>query len=91
MFNLYSIYDEGAQAYGPVFQAVNRAVAIRNTVHFLEKVKPYDRSSFSLIELGTFHEETGEIVSNIQAVNFDMPSFEDVSPRKFAFEEDGNV
>lgn len=86
---LYSMRDKVADLYGPVFQAVNDAIAVRNVVHMLEKVKAYDRPSFQLYRLGTFDDMLGvfEIESEPVYIDVDCPRFDDVEERKFSFEE----
>lgn len=86
---VYSVFDKVACLYGPLFQAVNDAIACRNVVHMLEKVKPYDRPSFELHRMGLFYDDTGVfIVEDLPTkIDVEIPRFDDVETRKFSFEE----
>nr|QJB21705.1 MAG: nonstructural protein [Microvirus sp.] len=83
---LYSIRDRAASQFGPVFQAVNDAVAARAMVRLMEKIPSYDRDAFQLVRLGSFDDETGNIlVTGCDVVDYSMPRFEDVHSREFDF------
>lgn len=87
---VYSVRDMVAHLYGPLFQAVNDAIACRNVVHMLEKVKPYDRPYFALERIGSFDDDTGLFLVEAIPVKIDveLPRFDDVAPRRFSFEEE---
>ena len=88
---LYSVRDRAADQFGPVFQAINDAVASRSMVRLMEKIPSYDRDAFQLVRLGSFDDETGNIsVTGCDVVDYKMPKFEDIEQRKFNFslEED---
>lgn len=83
---LYSIRDRAAGQFGPVFQAVNDAVASRSMVRLMEKIPSYDRDAFQLVRLGSFDDETGNIsVTGCDVVDYSMPKFDDIPQRKFDF------
>lgn len=63
VFKLYTVYDKVAQHYGPIFQAVNSGVAMRNFRNLLKEVTPIDRDAYVLREVGEFDDETAIIDS----------------------------
>ena len=88
---VYSVFDKVACVYGPLFQAVNNGIAVRNVVHMLENVKPYDRPSFVLFKMGSFNDETGaiDVGDGPARIDIDIPRFDDFAERKFSFEKEG--
>lgn len=59
---LYSIYDSAAELFGPIYEAVNDAVAARNFSQVLLKVPDVSKPDFKLYNVGTFDAKTGEIM-----------------------------
>lgn len=89
--NLYSIYDRVAKMYGPIFEARNDGTAARSVRALYAKIEPHDRDAYVLRRLGGYDQETGYIFTPEEAadVEVEIPRFEDVTPRRFAFEELG--
>lgn len=56
---LYSLFDRIAEQYGPIFQAVNNATAIRSVQNM--KIRSYE--DFQLYLVGEWDMESGEISS----------------------------
>lgn len=56
---LYSIKDVVAQEFGPVFQAKNDGVAIRQVNNTFKTMPPGDADAFHLFKIGEFDTETG--------------------------------
>lgn len=73
MNKLYSLYDNVAEQYGPIFMLKNDSLAIRNVEVFYEqneeKDKHFHRSDFCLYCLGTFDIETGVISFDLKKVS----------------------
>lgn len=59
---LFSIKDKVAEHFGPVFQAVNTGVALRNFRQLMKDVPEYDRDAYEVFELGEFDDVSGEIL-----------------------------
>lgn len=86
---LYSIRDRAADQFGPVFQAVNDAVASRSMVRLMEKVPSYDRDAFQLVCLGEFDDQTGNIVvTGVDVIDYSMPKFNEIKARDFGFDKE---
>lgn len=49
---MYTIYDKSAEEAGPVFDAVNDAIAIRNTVRTLLEIPPHISGDYVLYRVG---------------------------------------
>lgn len=60
---LYSVYDSVAQEYGPIFQAKNDDVAMRNVIQMFTdmKVNIANFYSFHLYHVGDFDSELGTL------------------------------
>lgn len=56
---LYTLFDNVAQQYGPVFQAANNAVAVRS----VQNMKITAFGDFELYLIGEWDMETGELNS----------------------------
>lgn len=84
---LFSVRDRAADQYGPVFQAVNTAVASRAMVQMMSKVPSYDRDSFQLVYIGDFDDQKGAVAPVIPPVviDYSMPKLSDVEAREFDF------
>ena len=68
---LYCIYDKQAEEAGPVFTAVNHAIARRNTVQLLSSVSDY--TEYTLYCIGVF--DPG--IPSIMDVEMEKISFDD--------------
>ena len=77
--------------YGPIFEARNRGVAIRNYFNLLRKVAEWDRDAYELVQVGFWDAENGVLVPAKEVVDVNIPRFEDVKQRKFEFEEEANA
>lgn len=53
---LYSVYDQVADEYGPIFESKSDAVALRGAEHLLSTVRPEFRSDYKLYRLGWFED-----------------------------------
>lgn len=58
--NLYTIYDKVAKEAGPIFEAKNDGVALRQITDMV-KNQAIKISEYHLVKLGTFDKETVEI------------------------------
>lgn len=61
VINLYSITDQAAERFGPLFEAVNDRVASRQAITILTKVPDQFRSEYQLCKMGMYNQKTGEI------------------------------
>lgn len=61
---LYSVYDSVAGEYGPLFQAKNDDVALRNVIQMFTEMKVNIASlaTFKLYHVGDFDTESGSFV-----------------------------
>lgn len=59
---LFTIRDQVAEHYGPLFQAVNTGVAMRNFRQLMKDVPEYDRDAYYLCTVGAFDDESGEVL-----------------------------
>lgn len=59
--NLYVIHDRVAQESGPVFEAKNDAVAVRNMRNTLLENQAAKPLEFALLRVGTINHETSVI------------------------------
>lgn len=59
--NLYSIRDNVAEEFGPIFQAKNHAIAKRNFINLIDENKGMSKEDYQIVSMGTFDTETGEI------------------------------
>lgn len=55
---LYVIYDRTAEEAGPLFEAPNDGVALRNYRNVMDKVPGYQRADYRLYKLGSLDEHT---------------------------------
>ena len=58
---LYSIYDSVAEEFGPIFEAVNEAVALRAKKGLLKQVDPSMLAEFDLFCVGEYEIVEGEV------------------------------
>ena len=63
MNGVYVIFDSVAQEAGPLFEAPNSGVAIRNFRNLMEKVPGYQRSDYRLYTVGTYDPKTMCLIS----------------------------
>jgi len=59
---LFTIRDKVAEHYGPLFQAVNSGVALRNFRQLMKDVPEYDRDAYELHVVGVFDDDNAEIL-----------------------------
>lgn len=82
---LYVVFDKVAQESGPIFEAKNDGVAIRQFTQLMEK-NPIDRQEFALLCLGEIDHGTNEIMPTVPpreilvplpqyVAGHDMPAF----------------
>ena len=88
-FNLYTIRDCVAEQCGPVFQAVNDGVALRNVRAMMDKVPDYDRDAYKMFRLGVFDDEKCEIYydQKVEEVSIRFPKFSELPDRKLVEEK----
>jgi len=60
---VYTVWDSAAKQYGPLFEAVNDAVALRMFRNLIRSTDPTSQADYSLKCLGEFnrYEEEGQI------------------------------
>lgn len=63
---LYAIKDIVAKEFGPVFQAKNDQVAVRQVNNTFKTMPPGEAEEFHLYRLGEFDQETGIILRSNQ-------------------------
>lgn len=56
--NLYVVYDKIAGECGPVFEAKNDAVALRQYRHLVSSNPGFVQDDFELMQVGTMNKET---------------------------------
>lgn len=71
MLGVYVIYDKAAGESGPMFQAVNDAIALRSTEHALKNVPPHLLPEYQLIKIADYNPKTLEIFS-LPAIEIDF-------------------
>jgi hypothetical protein len=59
--NLYVVYDKIAGECGPVFEAKNDAVALRQYRHLVASNPGFVQDDFELMQVGTMDKETAVI------------------------------
>lgn len=57
--NVYAILDDAVEETGPLFEAPNHKVALRNFKMLLEKVPAYQHGDYHLFQVGTY--DAGEM------------------------------
>lgn len=62
LYGLYSVKDEIAKRFGPVFESINAETAARSFVLMMQKVDKAFRKEYSLYKLGTIDSITGVII-----------------------------
>lgn len=59
--NVYAILDDAVDESGPLFEAPNHKVAIRNFKMLLEKIPEYQHGDYHLYQVGTYDAGTMKI------------------------------
>lgn len=59
--NVYSIHDQLACSYSPLYEAPNDGVAIRSFLHSLSKGDTADPRDYVLYKLGSFDTAIGQL------------------------------
>lgn len=62
--NLYTIYDSVAEECGPLFEAKNGSVAMRQFQELQKKINPEQLNDFSLYWVGRFDKENMVITNS---------------------------
>lgn len=60
---IYTVYDKVAEEYGPLFEAKNDAVALRQFKQLIATVVVENRDDYVLYSCGTFDHDAGDLVS----------------------------
>lgn len=61
LMGLYTVYDRVACQCGPLFEALNEAVAVRQYRNLLQSVSPLDRDAYVLYRVGSFDRDKMEL------------------------------
>jgi hypothetical protein len=56
---VYSIQDELADEFGPLFEAPTDAVALRQFQHLISQVDAFSRKDYKLFKFGSFEQVEG--------------------------------
>lgn len=70
---LYTILDRVAEESGPVFEACNDGVALRNFKNLLDKVPPYQQGEYRLYKIGSFDNNTMTMVAYEMPIEVILP------------------
>lgn len=70
---LYTILDRVAEECGPIFEACNDGVALRNFKNLLDKVPPYQKSEYRIYKVGTFDNKTMALVTFVTPEEVILP------------------
>lgn len=71
--NLYVIYDKTAEEAGPIFQAVNNGVALRQVVNVLKPLPASLRDEYKLVKVGEFDTLTMKVcVCNPEEIDYSI-------------------
>ena len=73
MIKVFSVYDSVAKEYGPLFQAKNVDVALRNCKFLFEDTPKSNCKDYDLVEIGEFDEEKGSFLSNSYIEHISFP------------------
>lgn len=68
---IYTVHDKAAERYGPLFEAVNDAVALRNFSLSMDKVPDFILPDYQLIRVGSMDKVDGQV--------YILEKFEDVA------------
>lgn len=67
--NVYSIYDKVAARYGPLYEATNDAVAVRQYRNSMEKVNVAFKTDYILYRIGHFDCISGVFDEDKELIN----------------------
>lgn len=89
---LYSVYDSVAEEYGPIFQAKNDDVALRNVIQMFTEmnVSIVSLESYHLYHVGDFDSELGTLVErsvNPIAIDIDYGALANVFDAYMAYKK----
>lgn len=70
---IYSVYDMGAEMYGPFFESVNDSVAARNYLMLMKKIDERFHKDYKLFYMGEYNQKTGEILPESPPVEVFVP------------------
>lgn len=59
---IYTVFDKVAEEYGPLFEAKNNGVALRQFKRLLDTVVVENRDDYVLYSCGTFDHDAGTMV-----------------------------
>lgn len=74
---LYSVYDTLAERYGPVYQAVNDAVATRMYYDVMRSIQVEWRTEYELYCLGKYDLYNGVINPNLRQIFVSLSSLKE--------------
>lgn len=63
--NVYTVYDEKAEQFGPLFEAVNDEVATRSFLQMMDKVHPSAKNDYILEKVGEFDTNSGDMQAEV--------------------------
>jgi len=66
---MYSVRDKAAEQFGPIFEAINDAVAVRQFKILLAKVDVRFKEEYMLYKIGSFDKETGNIENELTFID----------------------
>lgn len=71
---MYTVYDETAKESGPIFQAKNDGIALRNYRTMLKEIAPEVQGDYRLYVLGEFDHSTMSFdLTEPRCISFDIP------------------
>jgi len=76
--NLYVVYDKIAGECGPVFEAKNDGVAMRQYRHLINENPTVDQDDFSLMKVGKIDKESMIIEPGQLLLDFEVKELEEV-------------
>jgi hypothetical protein len=71
---LFTVWDEAAKKFGPIFEAINVDVAERQYIQLVQTIPPRFRNEFKLMQIGSYSYITGEIEQNKKPFEIKVPS-----------------
>lgn len=72
-FILYTVLDTKANRFGPIFEAVNDAVAARQYMKVIDKIDVRFHNEYELYKIGEFNNVTGTILPVNPAEKLNIP------------------
>lgn len=70
---VYSVFDNLAKRFGPLFEAINDEVATRSYIMMMDKVDERFKSEYSLHKIGKFDNNTGIFLPEDQPIKILVP------------------